>query len=119
MQLDLRAEHIDVEPQLLTRLVGCFETHLDHLKQYISWCRIHLNDLNGPKGGDDKSCRAHLRLRWSQDIIVSERGSHTLRVVEQVARRSAMAAARAAARVKQRHRRQRDCRQGRSGGLAV
>jgi ribosome-associated translation inhibitor RaiA len=58
---DVVRQHIE------SKIVSC----LERISPYIQRVTIHLADLNGPRGGQDKTCRLEARIS-TQDIIIVE-----------------------------------------------
>lgn len=40
------------------------------LRPFISWARIRLSDLNGPRGGVDKRCRIELKTEHQGRVVI-------------------------------------------------
>ncbi|HEY6909131.1 MAG TPA: HPF/RaiA family ribosome-associated protein [Myxococcales bacterium] len=59
---------------------------------------VHLEDVNGPRGGEDKLCRIEVRLRPTGNVLVEESGSLVLAAVAGAAERVGRAVSRAVER---------------------
>lgn len=69
--------------------LGRFGTHVQSLS-------VRLRDLNGPRGGEDKSCTVVVQLHGSpREIVVQETDGDTAAAISRAADRTARAVARA------------------------
>lgn len=66
----------------------------------IQRIKVRITDQNGPRGGIDKHCRIHLTLAGFPSVVVTERGSDVVAMVDQAAQRSAQTVERLLARAK-------------------
>lgn len=64
--------HIDGTDELTARVEGEVRATLDRFADQITRVEVHLNDTNGPKGGDrDLRCMMEARLSGHQPVAVS------------------------------------------------
>jgi ribosome hibernation promoting factor len=63
--------------------------------QRVERAVVHLEDVNGPRGGEDKVCRIEVRLRPTGSVLVEESGSVVLAAVAGAAERVGRAVSRA------------------------
>jgi ribosome hibernation promoting factor len=68
---------------------------LDRFSQRVERAVVHLEDVNGPRGGEDKVCRIEVRLRPTGSVLVEESGSAVLAAVAGAAERLGRAVSRA------------------------
>jgi hypothetical protein len=65
----------------------------DRFHDKLASVDVLLEDINGPRGGDDKRCRVILRLHHEPTVILEERGVAAISVgliaIERAARRIA------------------------------
>jgi ribosome hibernation promoting factor len=68
---------------------------LGRFSRRVERAMVHLDDVNGPRGGEDKVCRIEVRLRPSGNVFVEESGSVVLAAVAGAADRVGRAVSRA------------------------
>lgn len=75
MQIQLNSgNRITGSPELLQRVQADLEHELKHVASAITRVEVHLNDVNGAKGGeDDKRCMLEARIKGAQPIAVESR----------------------------------------------
>ena len=63
MQIQINSDHHIVgSPELAGRIQALVRDTLDRYSDRITRVEVHLNDLNGVKGGNDKRCLMEARL---------------------------------------------------------
>ena len=63
MQIQINSDHHIVgSPELAGRIQGLVRDTLDRYSDRITRVEVHLSDLNGVKGGNDKRCLMEARL---------------------------------------------------------
>ena len=63
MQIQINSDHHIVgSPELAGRIQALVRDMLDRYSDRITRVEVHLNDLNGVKGGNDKRCLMEARL---------------------------------------------------------
>ena len=73
MKLELRSQGLAIPESLKAHISRRMQHALQSFHDRIQWVRIALRDVNGPRGGADKECQVHLRIRGSSDLIVHDR----------------------------------------------
>lgn len=75
MQIQLNSDNrITGSQELLARVQANLEEELKHVASVITRVEVHLNDVNGAKGGeDDKRCMLEARLSGLQPMAVESR----------------------------------------------
>jgi hypothetical protein len=75
MQIQLNSDNrITGSQELLARVQANLEEELKHVTSVITRVEVHLNDVNGAKGGeDDKRCMLEARLSGLQPMAVESR----------------------------------------------
>lgn len=88
MKLDIRSHHLtlhaDDHQAIRKRIFQAF----GRVSPWIANVQITLSDVNGPKGGADKRCRLHVRLRSMMGVVVEEVGVDVLEAVASASRRA-------------------------------
>ena len=62
MKIEIRTLGFSLTPGLKGYVERRAEFALDRHRERISRVRVRVDDLNGPRGGPDKSCRVEVRL---------------------------------------------------------
>lgn len=77
MQIQLNSDNrIAGSQELLARVQTNLEEELKHVASVITRVEVHLNDVNGAKGGeDDKRCMLEARLKGAQPVAVESRAA--------------------------------------------
>jgi putative sigma-54 modulation protein len=70
MELDIRGQNIHVGDRLYEQVERQMNFALRQFESWISAVSVHLEDVNGPKGGVDQQCR----------VLVSFKGGKTLKI---------------------------------------
>lgn len=68
---------------------------LGRFSQRVERAVVHLEDVNGPRGGEDKVCRIEVRLRPTGNVLVEESGCAVIAAVAGAAERLGRAVSRA------------------------
>ena len=64
----------------LKQAIGRFEKQVESVT-------VHLEDVNGPRGGVDKLCLITAELPWAGQVVIEERGEGFMGVAFQAAKR--------------------------------
>ncbi|PWF48495.1 HPF/RaiA family ribosome-associated protein [Massilia glaciei] len=77
MQIQLNSDNrITGSPELLERVQADLEHELKHVASAITRVEVHLNDVNGAKGGEaDKRCLLEARIKGAQPVAVESRAA--------------------------------------------
>jgi ribosomal subunit interface protein len=68
MQVEMKVRGIPSSPELRSFVERRLGFALDRHEERVAGVRVTLEDVNGPKGGRDKSCQVHVRLRGGQTV---------------------------------------------------
>jgi hypothetical protein len=68
-------------------LMNDIETSLDRFKHRLKRVRVFIEDVNGPKGGDDKVVRFVAELRHMPEIVVCEQAGSVRKAVGSATKR--------------------------------
>jgi ribosomal subunit interface protein len=63
VQVEIRTRGFTVTPGLRAHVERRLQFALDRYDERIAGIRVILRDVNGPRGGPDKSCRVEVQLR--------------------------------------------------------
>jgi ribosome-associated translation inhibitor RaiA len=72
MQIDLRANGIEMSDSLREHTERSLNFGLDWARQDVSRVVITLSDINGPRGGNDKRCQLRIPLPKMRDVVIEE-----------------------------------------------
>lgn len=98
MQAPQRSKQFEVNEAVHARLERRLQFGLGRLSPRIQRVTVRLVDLNGPRGGRDKSCRIEVRLLPAGRVFVEERDANLYAAVVRATDRVARSVSRAAAR---------------------
>ena len=72
MQIDIRANGIEVSESLQAHTERCLKFGLDWARHDVDRVVITLSDINGPRGGNDKRCQLRIPLPKMRDVVIEE-----------------------------------------------
>ena len=72
MELEIRRQEFSVNDHLREHIERRMEFALGQFGQFVSRVNVHLEDVNGPKGGVDKQCRLLAHLRGGHVVKVED-----------------------------------------------
>jgi ribosome-associated translation inhibitor RaiA len=84
------------EEHVLTRLGFAF----DRFRPRLLAVAVHVDDLNGPRGGRDKFCRVRVRVRGHGEIVAEDRSPDLVAALDRAVRRAQFAVSRAVERLR-------------------
>lgn len=70
MQIDIQAVDFELTEGLRAHVERRVQFALSRFQPRVTRLIIRLSDLNGPRGGVDKSCSLQIRLRGLPDIVI-------------------------------------------------
>ena len=89
MKLELKAKGIRVTKKLKTHVERQLRFAMGRFGDRVRRVRVHLTDINGPKGGDDIQCRIQTHLAPRGELVIREtRGDAFSAIVRASARAS-------------------------------
>ncbi len=74
MQIEVNSTSVDYTPEVREFLQRRFDAAFDRFQKQIRELRVRLSDLNGPRGGVDKSCRVSIKLTPRGEMVLEQRG---------------------------------------------
>lgn len=93
MSINFTLRGVELTPEQLDVLNRKAAFSFDRFGDKLASVEVMLEDINGPRGGDDKRCRLILRLHHAPTIILEERGAAAVAVgliaIERASRRIA------------------------------
>ncbi len=69
MIFDIRSGHVNLRSNLKDYIEERLDRSLERVSNRVSHVTVHLDDVNGPKGGIDKRCLAEAHLIRSGHIV--------------------------------------------------
>ncbi|MEM9589325.1 MAG: HPF/RaiA family ribosome-associated protein [Planctomycetota bacterium] len=81
-------ESQEVAERRLLFALSRFDARIQNVELIVS-------DLNGPRGGVDKSCRVQLKTQWGSEIVMTDSDSDLISCISRLADRVGRAVARA------------------------
>ncbi|GMU45169.1 MAG: hypothetical protein AMXMBFR25_31550 [Lysobacterales bacterium] len=72
MQIEIRAAGFELTESLRAHVLHRLNFALWRFQDRVVRVSVRLSDLNGPRGGADKSCRLRIRLHGSPDIRIED-----------------------------------------------
>lgn len=93
MQLEIRSKNFSmtgaIRSHIEKRLGFALDRFMNHVRSVLVW----VGDVNGPKGGIDKSCRVAIEVGFRR-VVLEERAPDLYRAITLAARRTRKAIAR-------------------------
>jgi ribosome-associated translation inhibitor RaiA len=104
MNIEIKQDKVDVQHSLTANIRQHIAADLNRFDRTIRRVCIKIADINGPHGGEDKSCRIQVFLKRAKSVIIEERGASLLAVASRAIARIDMAMFRMADRRTERRR---------------
>ncbi len=90
MRCDIRSGHVNLRPAVRDYVEERLHRSLGRIQDRISHVMIHIDDVNGPKGGADKRCHAEAHLVRSGLVLADVVAGDLRTAVDEAADRLAM-----------------------------
>ena len=87
MTIDVRVRGIDFTDELHKAVERIIAFAVDRYDTQVDKISVYLADLNGPKGGVDKLCQITANLSRGNPVLILEKGTEILSMVNRAARR--------------------------------
>ena len=94
MHLDIRIQKVDLPNEVNRYIARRLHFSLGRFGARIRGVTVRILDINGPRGGADKSCRMAVRLIPSDGIVVEEVNPDLFAAIDRAAERLGQALAR-------------------------
>lgn len=82
MQIDIQFRGLDTSPAMREHAERRTQFTLGRHSARIARVSISLADINGPKGGADKSCTVQISLQQAEPVVVVEQGLDLQQVID-------------------------------------
>jgi ribosomal subunit interface protein len=100
MQTRVRSKQTEVDESVRAYVERRLWFSLDRHSARILHATVHIVDLNGPRGGEDKSCRIEVRLRGAGSVFVEGTDADLYTAVDRAAARAGRAVSRVVERAR-------------------
>ena len=70
MDILIQSKNVELTSRARLAIKSRIDTVLKNLAHYIDRVSVHFDDINGPKGGDDKQCKVKISLVSMPTIVV-------------------------------------------------
>jgi len=70
--IDIQAQNFSLTDAIKTHTEQKLETMIHHYGDRIINVHVHLSDVNGPKGGEDKHCLIHVELHKLSTVVIED-----------------------------------------------
>ncbi len=87
MQLQVRGRNIELTEALRAHVERRLQFALSRFGQRIGRVLVRLADVNGPRGGDDKSCHVDVNLFPSGKVLVEDLDADLYAAIDRAAER--------------------------------
>jgi putative sigma-54 modulation protein len=104
MNIEIKQDKMELQKSLIANIRQHIAADLKRFDRMIKLVCVKIADINGPHGGEDKSCRIQVFLKRAKSVIIEERGASLLAVASRAIARIDMAMFRMADRRNERRR---------------
>lgn len=94
MKTDITAKGLDLTPSMKQYIARRLGFALGARAQQIQRVKVSLTDVNGPKGGVDKSCKIVIQVAGMNDIVVTESKENWQSAIDRSAAKASQSLAR-------------------------
>jgi ribosome-associated translation inhibitor RaiA len=102
MNIDIQARNFNLTGSILREVEKRIGYTLGNRYDKIEHITVRLGDINGPKGGNDKSCRIRVAIPGQKDVFVEDIEADLYTAIHRAADRANRTVARRLARERQR-----------------
>lgn len=102
MQLEIRRHNIRLDDHLEEHIRRRVDFALGQFNSKITDVLVHVEDVNGPKGGVDKQCRIIVSLRGGKTVKIEDLAPDLIPVIDRATDRAGHAVSRELAKVRDR-----------------
>jgi len=90
MQIEIWGREVKVSERLREYIERRVRFALERLAMPIRKVHVQLRDLNGPRGGVDKSCQVRIALAPAATLVVEHRSSSAYAAIDSALKKAAM-----------------------------
>jgi len=119
MQIEICGREVKVGERLREYIEQRARFALERLARPIRKIRVQLRDLNGPRGGVDKSCQVRIALAPATTLVVEHRSASAYAAIDSALDKAAISVVRRIERKQERIRTRRPTRRIEQGKLSV
>lgn len=94
MRIDIQARGFDLSDGLREHTERRLQFALSWASENVRTVTVRLSDVNGPRGGNDKSCSIQIPLPRAQDVVIEDTESDLYVAIDRAAERAERAVAR-------------------------
>lgn len=94
MRIDIQALDFELTEGLRAHVTRRIQFALSRFQPRVVRLSIRLSDLNGPRGGIDKSCNLQIRLHGLPDVLIEDTAADMYVAINRTADRAGRAVAR-------------------------
>ncbi|MFT3734841.1 MAG: HPF/RaiA family ribosome-associated protein [Rhodocyclaceae bacterium] len=88
MQITIHAHNLALDDSIRPRVERRALSALSRLETHIRRLAVHIEDINGPRGGVDKRCVVQVQLMGTAPVVIQETGSDLPSVVDRALTRA-------------------------------
>lgn len=82
MQLEIRSTNIHFGDSVRDYITERVQSAIGHYQRWIGVITVHLADINGPHGGNDKQCRIAAQVRGGRTIHLEDTDADLIEVID-------------------------------------
>ncbi len=87
MRIEIQAKGMPALQELREHARHRLQFALGRFAHGVGTVRVHLADVNGPRGGSDKLCRIVVQMKKHSRVVIQELGQDMQQVIDRVADR--------------------------------
>jgi len=100
MKVLVKARHFSLTKELRQYVKRRLQFALGSRFEQVQRVEVMLSDINGPKGGEDKSCKILLKINGQTDVVVDDVQSHLYSAIDRAAGRASQVVSKRVTRLK-------------------
>ncbi len=100
MKVLVKARHFSLTKELRLYVKRRLKFALGSRFEQVQRVEVMLSDINGPKGGEDKSCKILLKINGQTDVVVDDVQSHLYSAIDRAAGRASQVVSKRVTRLK-------------------
>lgn len=94
MQIELHTHGIPATDTLREHVSRRLDFALSGIREHVRRITVRMSDINGPRGGKDKTCQIHVMLTGCSDVIIEHTESDVKTAIDCAADRAGQSAQR-------------------------